>query len=207
MKFKDFWKSSIMNFIKKLRNINRLFYTLGDLEKILKSEFHEKGDYSRNSIYVIMNRLVKKGEVIRITRGIYILPERYGEIDAIANLLYRPSYLSFESALSRYAVLSQIPYTLTFATLRKSKNFTFPDFEVTYRQIKKELFFGYVSLENNLLVATPEKALLDMIYLSSFGKLYFDYTSIDLNKIDMAKIDELSGKFPVRVKKFIRKLS
>ena len=102
-----------MKFIKRLKKINKLYYTIADILTIT--------NYSENSLYVILNRLVKQGELIRITSGIYILPEQYGEIERIANALYFPSYLSFDTALAKFGVISQLPYTLMFATPLKTK--------------------------------------------------------------------------------------
>jgi len=58
-------------------------------------------------------------------------------VEKIAASLYMPNYLSFESSLSRYGILNLIPYTLTFATIRKTKRLTVEGRDVEFRQIKK----------------------------------------------------------------------
>ena len=176
-----------MNFIKRLKKINKLYYTIADLLTIT--------NYSENSLYVILNRLVKQGELIRITSGIYILPERYGEIERIANTLYFPSYLSFDTALAKFGVISQLPYTLMFATTLKTKTIKLSDYKAEYKKLKKELFFGYTINKEGLLIATPEKALFDIYYISSFGKMYFDFNSIDVSKVEMKKVKYLIKKY------------
>nr|NIS39142.1 hypothetical protein [Candidatus Saccharibacteria bacterium]NIV73210.1 hypothetical protein [Calditrichia bacterium]NIW00575.1 hypothetical protein [Candidatus Saccharibacteria bacterium]NIW80933.1 hypothetical protein [Calditrichia bacterium] len=52
-----------MKFLKKLKEINKLYYTTSDLLAI--------SDYEVNSLYVILNRLVKNSELIRLATGIY----------------------------------------------------------------------------------------------------------------------------------------
>ncbi len=95
---------SNIKFIQMLRSFNKPYFTVADLEKILGMR--------RDSLYVTLNRLVGSGVLIRLKRGVY-QPEFQGlELEKTANELYYPSYLSFESALSRYGILSQIPYTL-----------------------------------------------------------------------------------------------
>jgi len=176
-----------MKFIKKLKKLNKLYYTIADILTI--------SDYSENSLYVILNRLVKQGELVRITSGIYILPERYGEIEQIANTLYFPSYLSFDTALAKFGVISQLPYTLMFATPLKTKTIQLSDYKAEYRKLKKELFFGYTINKEGLFIATPEKALFDIYYISSFGKMYFDFKSIDSTKVEIEKVKYMIKKY------------
>jgi len=54
-----------------------------------------------------------------------------------------------------------------------------------------------------LIFATPEKALLDLIYLSSYGKYKFDTSAIDYDKFNKNKVKDLLNKFPNRVNKFM----
>ena len=195
-----------MNLIRQLTEIDKLFYTISDIEKILHSnEFSKKGSYSRASIYVILNRLIIKGELIRIFSGIYILPDKFIDIERIANILYFPSYLSFESALSRYGLVSQIPYSIIFASMRKTKNIRVGNYNLKYRQIKKPLFFGYEKLENGLYVALPEKSILDMLYIISFGKVYFPLDSVDKTKLKPLKLLKLSERYPAHIQLEVRK--
>ncbi len=181
---------SNIKFIQMLRSFNKPYFTVADLEKILGMR--------RDSLYVTLNRLVGSGVLIRLKRGVY-QPEFQGlELEKTANELYYPSYLSFESALSRYGILSQIPYTLTFATTRRSKNLTLGTREVEYRQLKEEYFFGYI-LDNSLYVAEPEKAVLDQLYLLSIGKATSDISEWSLVGMEENKFLDYSKRFPKRV--------
>ncbi|MDO9027807.1 MAG: hypothetical protein Q7U68_02975, partial [Candidatus Roizmanbacteria bacterium] len=159
------------NLITVLKRLDKNYYTIADLKKITRLPL--------NSLYVTLARLVKNKSLIRLTSGVYITSENYDKIEIIANTLYQPSYLSFESALSRYGVLSQIPFSLSFATTKKSLRRKLADVSIEYRKIQPPLFFGYEKQES-LYIATPEKALLDTLYLVSFGKLIIDLQQLDL---------------------------
>lgn len=180
--------------IKNLRSFNKPYLTVADLEKIL--------GLGRNSLYVTLNRLVKSGVLERLSKNIYSLFTETVDLEKIANELYFPSYLSFEKALSLYGILSQIPYTLTFATIRPTKKITLRNVAVEYSHIKKELFFGYV-LRNGKYVAEKEKAVLDQLYMVSLGKRIIDIDKLDLKDIDRKKLVEYEDKFPVQVKPLV----
>jgi len=188
-----------MKLLKKLKEIDKLYYSVNDIRKIK--------NYTDGSLYVTLNRLVKNGELIRLASGIYILPDRYGEIEKIANVLYTPSYLSFESALSKYGILSQIPYTLSFATTRKTRKSTLGNYPVEYRQLRSELFFDYTQTNNGIYIATPEKALFDTLYFSMIGKLSIDFSSLDTGSLDVTKVLRYTRKhlkkYETRMKKVL----
>lgn len=176
--------------ISKLRDFNKSYFTVADLEKIL--------GLKRESLYVALSRLVKSGVLVRLRKNAYKLFIEHHDLEKTANELYFPSYLSFESALSRYGILSQIPYTLTFATTRPAKRIFLRDTEVVYRHLKRNLFFGY-TLENGKYIATLEKALLDELYLMSRGKTRVDIEELDLREINKALLEEYAEMFPVYI--------
>src|SRR3989338_7011816 len=153
-------RMTTIELIQTLQSLERGYFTVADMEKII--------GLSKASLKVALSRLTAKKILTRVKRGVYQLSLSEIDVKKIANQLYYPSYLSFESALSLYGILSQIPYTQTFATLKKSKKMNLGATEVEYTQLKKELFFGY-KLENGIYIAQPEKALLDTLYLVSRG--------------------------------------
>jgi len=184
----------MMEFLTRLKNIGKLYYSISDLIKVT--------GLARDSLYVALSRYVKKKVIIRLTAGIYILPEQYDRLETIANELYSPSYLSFESALSRYGIISQIPYSLTFATTRKSLRRSLAETHVEYRSIKAQLFTGY---ENNgsIFIATPEKAILDSLYLVSFGKSMTQLKNPGLKEVNIQKMKKLARIYPKRTQELM----
>lgn len=187
-------KRNSIELIKKLRSLNKAYFTVADLEKILRLE--------RNSLYVTLNRLVNVGMLQRLSKNIYTLFTEEADLEKIALETYFPSYLSFEQALSQYGILSQIPYSLTFATLRHTKIKTIRNVAIEYSHLKKELFFGFI-FKNNKYIAEKEKALLDQLYMVSLGRRSLDIEELDLKSIDRKKLDEYAKKFPARIKPLV----
>ncbi|MEI2690833.1 MAG: type IV toxin-antitoxin system AbiEi family antitoxin domain-containing protein [Anaerolineae bacterium] len=87
--------------VQQLLDLRKPYFTLGDLEKILGQQ--------RPSLYVTLNRLVNYGVLTRLRRGVYQAAMQTPALPRIANALVYPSYLSFESALSRFGILSVVP--------------------------------------------------------------------------------------------------
>lgn len=187
-------RMNTMDFIIKLQSLDRGFFTISDMEKIT--------GLSRGSLRVALSRLTTEGVLTRVKRGVYQLALSEIDVKKIANQLYYPSYLSFETALSFYGILSQIPFTQTFATLKKSKKMILWNTEVEFTQIKEELFFGY-TLKQGVYVAEPEKALLDQLYMVSRGKRSIDIEELDLKDINKDKFEAYAKKLPSYVKPLI----
>jgi len=183
-------------FLEKLKKIDKTYFSLKDFEKIWSGQ--------KKSLKVVVSRLVKSGKLKRIQRNFYFLPEKIFEIEKIANQIYSPSYLSFESALSWWGILSQIPYVLTFATTLKTKKIEMGKTKIEYRKIKKELFFGF-QLQKGIYIALPEKALLDTFYLASLGKLEINFQNLDYSKIQKKELFRWLKKFPSKTKKLAMK--
>jgi predicted transcriptional regulator of viral defense system len=184
--------------LKILQKINKPFYTIPDLEKIT--------NLPRNSLYVALKRW-ETGEIIeRVSQGIYIPMGANVSLENVAAQLYIPNYLSFESALAKYGVLNLIPYTLTFATTRKTKKYTLQKQEIEFRQISTELFFGF-GMKNGIYIASPEKAFLDQVYFATRGKATLDFDELDIKKLSIKTLKELSRKFPAYVQSFLNDIT
>ena len=179
-----------IDLVKELRSTGKEFYTLSDLEKVTA--------LGRKSIYVALNRWLKRGVLERAGRGVYVLPGSGVRLEAVAGQLYFPCYLSFESTLNRAGVLNMVPYSLTFATTRKTKRLSLLGRAVEYRQIKKELFFGFEA-GDRLYIAEAEKALLDLVYMSTLGKASLPLDEMDLRPLSGQTLADYAERFPPRV--------
>ena len=120
-------------------------------------------------------RWVKKGYLSKLRNEYYAFNECQHIPDfqlLVANKIYNPSYVSLHSALSFYGMIPEMVVQTTSVTTLKTERFTNDFGEFSYNNVKKELFFGYESklLDDNhsVLFATPEKALLDLLYLYPF---------------------------------------
>jgi hypothetical protein len=104
----------------------------------------------------------------------YALAKRYRRVTiqpaALANALHRPSYLSCLWALAFYGLIPESVPVYTSVTTRTSGRFENPLGVFVYANVKQPLFFGYTPIsiaDRKVLLATPEKALLDYWHLSS----------------------------------------
>lgn len=183
--------------ITKIKAVPKNYYTLNDLEKISKM--------NRPSLRVTLTRLVKRRDLRRLAKGIYQLSEQPFEIEKTATQIYRPSYISFESALAKFGILSQIPYTLSLATLKKPKKILIANRPIEYRHLNDKFFWGYF-LENGAYIAEPEKALLDELYLVTKGYAQLDLKDLDLSDVNLQKLQSLAKKYPQTVSLLARKL-
>lgn len=138
---------------------------------VIKSSYfalEERPAYIRR----LVSEWVKKGWLIELRRGMYLInsdsiiaaTERF----SLANLLYEPSYVSLESALSFHGMIPEAVQQVTSVGTRKTARFLNQLGTFTYASIKRELFWGvrrYKLQRSTALIATPEKALLDLVYL------------------------------------------
>jgi len=185
--------------ITLLKKINKAFFTISDFQKILKLK--------PESVKKALSRMIKKGVIRRFGRNVYVLADKGVDIQQIASQLYAPgAYISFESALSAYGIINQVPYTVTMATYKSPKTRPFLKAEIALRKIKKELFFGY-KLIDNMLFAEPEKALLDTLYLRSKGLADLPWEELNLIDISKKKFLAMSKKFPPVVQKEANRLA
>jgi len=156
-----------------------------------------------------LNRWSQAGKVIRLKRGLYSLPEdrRKSPLSVrwLANALYSPSYVSLEYMLSWYDMIPERVGMVTSITTLKTATFKNTLGQFVYRNIKKDLFFGFEEVHDefgsSVLVATPEKAILDTIYLYSGWKSSREFLEKNLR---LQQLDQLNKK---RLKAFAAKFS
>jgi len=147
------------------------------------------------TFFAVLKKIVDNKILIKIERGRYLLNNKDIKTFNIANLLYSPSYISFETALNFYGILSQFPYEITSATAKKTMNKKVNDVSYSYSHLKNDLFFGYAK-KNNSLIAEPEKALLDQIYLSLKGFRKINIDEYDFSIVKKGKLKEYYRKYP-----------
>ncbi|MBO5007917.1 MAG: hypothetical protein J6D26_03710 [Clostridia bacterium] len=156
-----------------------------------------------------ISRMCKEGEIFKLTRGVYET-DRNTPGYCLAPVIYGPSYLSFDYALSRYGLIPEAVYTFTSATCdkKKKKNYenTFGIFSYQDVPLRAYPFGIQVLTEGDYVyrIATPEKAICDKIYTISpvgsvkaleellFEDLRIDSSEFDnLNKGDLIRLCDL----------------
>jgi predicted transcriptional regulator of viral defense system len=127
--------------------------------------------FDRNNL----SRWSKNGLIISLRQGYYTFPEYISLPDypfLFANIIYSPSYISLYSALSFYGMIPESVLQITSVSSLKTASFKNNSGVFTYRSVKDELMFGYTAKQlaggRSFHIATPEKAILDLLYLYPF---------------------------------------
>lgn len=126
-------------------------------------------------------RLENSGEFIRLKRGLYVVSPKVSEKPLneflIANHLYGPSYVSRQSALRYYGLIPERVNEITSMTTGQPKFFTNKIASFSYLHCSPEYFGTGVDLEENnginYLIASPEKALCDLMIYTPHLNLRF----------------------------------
>lgn len=129
---------------------------------------------SETSLRFLLTRAHKRGDVVKLRRELYALSDRRPSDLEVANALLKPSYISFQYALAYYHLIPEVVFEITSATTRTTRRFETLDTVFTYRHLKTPAFSGYrpeVVDGRVILIAEPEKALVDSLYLASLHRL------------------------------------
>ena len=151
-----------------------------------------------------ISRMTKRGELIPIIKGLYET-DRFTPGQYLAGIIYGPSYLSFEYALSLYGLIPESVYAYTSATcLKKKKKLYETPFGIyTYRDVPVYVYpYGITLCEENgngYIIASAEKAICDKLYTCSpcsnkaeLRELLFSDLRMDENAFLNVDLDELS---------------
>lgn len=171
MKYTEFWQKMNAFPIFSVREIEKHFHGFDNRRLV---EWQEKGYIQklRNRYYYFSDQKVDES-------FLYFT----------VNKSYRPSYVSLESALSRYGFIPEGVFQITSCTTLKTNSFNTPVGNFSYRHLKPSLFFGYQLEEWNdhrYAMAGPEKTLIDYLYLHNEVK---DIDNIEALRWNAAKIN------------------
>ena len=158
-----------MVFIKKL---GRSVFTTHELITI--------SGKSSSTIIQCLNRLVEQGLLIKIYRGVWAEAgdKRVSAFEIIPCLFPRQRvYVSFISALHLHGIIEQIPQVITLASTAHTSTIRTTAGTFSVHQIDPAIFdgFDWYKGEGSFLIADPEKALIDSLYLSSRKKKQFGH--------------------------------
>ena len=119
--------------------------------------------------YGKIRRLVQKKDLLQLAKGLYTDDQNISGF-YVANAIYGPSYISFNSALSYWGMIPEAVYSITSATTKKLKKKSYSNFlaEFTYRDVPPQVYpYGIKIVEENgyrFMIASKEKALCDKLY-------------------------------------------
>ncbi len=182
----------------------RLLKIVGD-EPVFETGLLLAGDVNPTHVRRQLSRWVKAGRIYQLRRGLYALAPPFQKVKphpfVVANQLVRGSYVSLQSALAHTGLIPEyVPVVTSVTTSRPGRwNTSLGNYE--FRHIKPDLLFGYQSTDvggnQYAFVASPEKALLDLIYLEPGADLpdYLRELRLqNLDQLDMAVLFQYANR-------------
>jgi predicted transcriptional regulator of viral defense system len=193
-----------MNFKDLYRTIEKNRYYVFSHEDILSFYPEERKDNLKRLIYAWKD----KGWIYALKRGLYeltypkdfVIPDMY-----IANRLYSPSYISLETALSNYSIIPEVSMAVTSIATKPTRRFKNKHGIFVYRTVRPGAFTGYYVERQgffDILIAEPEKALIDYIYFKTYRNKKFNLEDerIDkdiVSKLNKKKLDRYSRQYNI----------
>ncbi|MBF0362138.1 MAG: hypothetical protein HQK49_14070 [Oligoflexia bacterium] len=156
--------------------------------------------------------ILKNGELIKIRRNLYVLGDRYKRgysLASLANLVYGPSAISLEWALSHHGLIPERVNLITSVCFKRKKMFQTPVGVFAYSCLPVDIYSVGIEYhqqaEGNFLMASAEKALIDLIFLKKIKNLksqsdHLGYLLDDL-RIDEDALKKFNKKTLLQIKK------
>lgn len=182
----------------------------------LRNQFYDLVCFNINQVYAWqpnfdknnITRWTKQNLLVKLRNSWYSFPEYLKTPNIqhlVSNKIYSPSYVSLHSALAFYGIIPEAIVQTTAVSSLKKANFDNEFGSFSYQQILPELMFGYEQKtylnKQSLIFASPEKAILDLLYLypqynneQEIKELRFDeeFMQEDLN---VERLSEFTEKF------------
>lgn len=149
-----------------------------------------------------LSRWTKAGRIYQLRRGLYALAPPFQKVRPhpfiVANRMVRSSYVSLQSALAYYSLIPEhVPILTSVATARPGRWDT-PLGSYEFRHIKTDMLYGYRLLDvgegQQAFAASPEKALLDLVYLQPGGDSPEYLQELRLQHLDQLDLQVLQGQ-------------
>ncbi len=183
--------------INEIRSLQKAIFSVADLGKILSVK--------EKSLRTVIMRLKNKGVLNQVKRGWYSVFDQVMVPEEVVGQLYYPSYLSLKTVLHKIGIINQIPRQIYAVSTKKSYKTAISGVPIIYRQIKPDLFFGYY-LDNQVLTAYPEKALLDLLYYVKKGRETVSFSELDLSQLNLKRWRQFKKPYSKIIKELIEKI-
>lgn len=174
--------------VQKLQAAKATVLTANDLRLLF-------GVTNASSLYTALQRLVARGLLRRLGKGLFVCAGAPADPFLLANLLRRPSYVSLESALNLHGLLVQTPQVVTSVTTGRPAHLEVESRGFIYRHLHSRLWFGF-ERNGTFLVATPEKAFLDWLYLASRSERPEILDDLKWKRLNFNRLDEWAALIP-----------
>lgn len=177
-------------------NSGKSLFTTAHIKQLLNIE-------SNRTLEDFIKRLIDQDIFTQLEKGKYLLKNTNTTDFEVAQFLYSPSYISFETALNYHGVLSQFPVEISSATTKNTETKEILGKIFSYSKLSTKLFTGYYK-EGSTLIAYPEKAIFDQMYMISKGiktEQYLD--EMDYSNISKRKLEEYLKLLPTQSAKIV----
>jgi len=176
----------------------RLLEIVGD-EPIFETSLLLAGDVNPTNTRRQLSRWTKAGRLYQLRRGLYALAPPFQKVKPhpflIANRMVRASYVSLQAALAYYGLIPEYVPVVTSVTTARPGRWETPLGVYEFRHVKTGLLFGYrltdLGGDQKAFVATPEKALLDLVYLQAGGDSPVYLRELRLQNLDRLNPEEI----------------
>jgi predicted transcriptional regulator of viral defense system len=180
-----------------------------------RNRFIEFGTFSGHQVNAVfphfspnnLTRWQRQGLIVKLRQGFYAFQEVCLQPNFaffLSNFIYKPSYISLHTALAFYGIIPEAVTQIIAVSSLKTVDFQNDVARFSYKKIKPDLFFGYEQKpfgDRTINIATPEKAILDLLYLypfynteSEIENLRFDEYFIH-NELNREKLGSYLDKF------------
>ncbi len=149
-----------------LENISYDVFSYSAINNVLSGSAHRK--------QALIKRAIAQQEIIHLRRGLYCLSQKYRrkplDLFSVAQQLYGPSYISFESALSYHGWIPESVPVIASACVPRSKDLTTPLGVFSFDRVPSRIFYQHVATVPSpsgahFFMATPLKAVMDYVYV------------------------------------------
>ena len=149
----------------------------------------------------------KNGYIISLRKGWYAFADLIQEPDYaryFANKIYSPSYISLHTALSFYGIIPEAVIAITSVTTQKTCSYNNEFGQYTYQTIQPDLYWGFepkTMLDGKqYMMAVPEKALMDLLYLYPQYRTEDDFRDLRLDEdwlqeeLDKSRLEDFATR-------------
>lgn len=189
-------KTMEKDYLLDLMRLKNTIFTIKDVALLW-------GESDVNFVRKKLYRYVKAGKLYSVRRGIYAKDKNFEKYE-LANKIFTPSYISFETVLAKAGVIFQL-YSQIFVASYLTREILIDGQAYNFKKIKNLMLTNRAGIEakENYFIASPERAFLDIIYLNK--EYYFDNLS-DINWDKVAEILPIYGgnkRMEAKVKKYM----
>ena len=174
-------------------------------EPVFETGLLLSGDVHPGEIYRQLSRWRQTGKIYQLRRGLYCLAPPFQKVTPhpflVANRLLPRSYVSLQSALAFYGMIPEYVPVTTSVTTGRPSHWVTPLGPFDFRHIQVDFFDGYRFMDlgenQRTFIATPEKALLDLVYLEPGGDEPDYLAELRLNnlgRLDWQLLERLARK-------------